>query len=206
MSDPCIICVAITGALPTKAHNPAKMRANGAIAQTPNVQFVIGVKNAMPADRDVFDFYVRTVARLFPGAPWRAVGDATLRALYEIARIGPTSMNQQPVRVIFVHSSEAKDRLAPALFPTNRPKMRAGAVLAVDALALRLTLGAPDIAIVSNLLDYQALMVHPSFDAAKVISEPVGTGPYLPGRYDVGQIGVLDRNENHTWWTAGNGV
>ena len=53
----------------------ALMHAQGKIEGTPYVQFVMGVKNAMPADREVFDFYVRTVARLFgPEAPWCAAG------------------------------------------------------------------------------------------------------------------------------------
>jgi uncharacterized protein (DUF849 family) len=46
----------------------------GQIRDTPYVQFVMGVKNAMPADKDVFDYYVRTVNRLLPGAPWCAAG------------------------------------------------------------------------------------------------------------------------------------
>ncbi len=46
----------------------------GEIADTPYIQFVMGVKNAMPADRHVFDFYVQTVNRLLPGAPWCAAG------------------------------------------------------------------------------------------------------------------------------------
>jgi 3-keto-5-aminohexanoate cleavage enzyme len=47
----------------------------GQIADRPYVQFVMGVKNAMPADRDVFDYYIRTVHRLFgPDAPWCAAG------------------------------------------------------------------------------------------------------------------------------------
>lgn len=47
----------------------------GLIAGTPYVQFVMGVKNAMPVDRQVFDFYVQTVRRLFgEGAPWCAAG------------------------------------------------------------------------------------------------------------------------------------
>ena len=52
----------------------AEMHAKGDIADTPYVQFVMGVKNAMPADKHVFDFYVETVERLFPGAPWCAAG------------------------------------------------------------------------------------------------------------------------------------
>ena len=52
----------------------AEMHKAGEISDTPYVQFVMGVKNAMPADRAVFDFYVQTVGRLFPGAPWCAAG------------------------------------------------------------------------------------------------------------------------------------
>ena len=51
------------------------MHKAGEIADTPYVQFVMGVKNAMPVDREVFDFYVHTVKRLFgEDAPWCAAG------------------------------------------------------------------------------------------------------------------------------------
>lgn len=54
----------------------AKLMADqGALVGTPYVQFVMGVKNAMPVDREVFDFYVQTVKRLFgEDAPWCAAG------------------------------------------------------------------------------------------------------------------------------------
>ncbi|QUJ77566.1 3-keto-5-aminohexanoate cleavage protein [Sulfitobacter albidus] len=54
----------------------AKLMADrGELAGVPYVQFVMGVKNAMPADKQVFDFYVATVARLFGAdAPWCAAG------------------------------------------------------------------------------------------------------------------------------------
>jgi uncharacterized protein (DUF849 family) len=55
-----------------KAH---QMWQAGQIAARPYVQFVMGVKNAMPADREVFDYYIRTVKRLFgEDAPWCAAG------------------------------------------------------------------------------------------------------------------------------------
>ena len=39
------------------------------------MQFVMGVKNAMPADREVFDYYIHTVKRLFGAdTPWCAAG------------------------------------------------------------------------------------------------------------------------------------
>lgn len=53
----------------------AEMHTRGQIANTPYVQFVMGVKNAMPADRTVFDFYIQNVKRLFgPDAHWCAAG------------------------------------------------------------------------------------------------------------------------------------
>jgi 3-keto-5-aminohexanoate cleavage enzyme len=53
----------------------AKMHKDGRIKDTPYVQFVMGVKNAMPVDRDVFDYYIHTVKRLFgEDAPWCAAG------------------------------------------------------------------------------------------------------------------------------------
>jgi 3-keto-5-aminohexanoate cleavage enzyme len=55
-----------------KAH---QMWKSGQITARPYVQFVMGVKNAMPADRHVFDYYVETVHRLFgPDTPWCAAG------------------------------------------------------------------------------------------------------------------------------------
>ena len=51
------------------------MADKGLLAGTPYVQFVMGVKNAMPVDRDVFDYYIHTVKRLFGAdAPWCAAG------------------------------------------------------------------------------------------------------------------------------------
>lgn len=53
----------------------AEMYADGRIEARPYVQFVMGVKNAMPVDRAVFEFYVATVRRLFgPEAEWCAAG------------------------------------------------------------------------------------------------------------------------------------
>ena len=52
----------------------AEMHAKGQITETPYVQFVMGVKNAMPVDRDVFDYYIKTVERLAPDAEWCAAG------------------------------------------------------------------------------------------------------------------------------------
>ncbi|MCP5037855.1 MAG: 3-keto-5-aminohexanoate cleavage protein [Rhodobacteraceae bacterium] len=52
----------------------AKMAGDGRLTSPLYVQFVMGVKNAMPVDRDVFDFYVKTLSRLAPDAQWCGAG------------------------------------------------------------------------------------------------------------------------------------
>jgi 3-hydroxypropanoate dehydrogenase len=63
----------------------------------------------------------------------RPVEDSLLRRIYEIARMGPTSANSQPMRVIFLKSPEAKERLRPALSPANVEKTMAAPVTAIVA-------------------------------------------------------------------------
>jgi len=55
-------------------HQAVKMNRDGRIPGRLYVQFVMGVKNAMPVDRDVFDYYIRTMERLAPEADWCAAG------------------------------------------------------------------------------------------------------------------------------------
>jgi len=53
-----------------------KMAEDGRLKAPLYVQFVMGVKNAMPVDKDVFDFYVKTLNRLAPDAQWCGAGIA----------------------------------------------------------------------------------------------------------------------------------
>lgn len=55
-------------------HKAAQMNRDGRIVGPLYIQFVMGVKNAMPADKETFDFYVKTVNRLVPDALWCAAG------------------------------------------------------------------------------------------------------------------------------------
>lgn len=55
-------------------HQAVAMHRAGKLPGKLYVQFVMGVKNAMPADRDVFDYYVKTLGRLAPGTEWCAAG------------------------------------------------------------------------------------------------------------------------------------
>ncbi|MGL4309408.1 MAG: ABC transporter substrate-binding protein [Paracoccaceae bacterium] len=77
---------------------------------------------------------------------------------------------------------------------------KAGAITVVDAATIKLVLGTPDIALIPNMSDYPAAIVHPSFDGGDPAANPVGTGPYLPETNEVGVKQVLVLNKDHTWW------
>lgn len=55
-------------------YQAVAMHNDGRLPKKLYVQFVMGVKNAMPADKPVFDFYVETIRRLAPDAAWCAAG------------------------------------------------------------------------------------------------------------------------------------
>ena len=51
-----------------------EMQHKGQIKAPLHVQFVMGVKSAMPVDRETFEFYVKTLKRLAPDATWTGAG------------------------------------------------------------------------------------------------------------------------------------
>ncbi len=59
------------------------------------------------------------------------VTDDQLRAIYQIMRMGPTSANSCPARIVFVRTPDAKARLIPALSPGNVDKTKAAPVTAI---------------------------------------------------------------------------
>jgi 3-hydroxypropanoate dehydrogenase len=61
----------------------------------------------------------------------RPVDDALLRQVYDLAKMGPTSANMCPMRIVFVKSPEAKELLKPALAEGNVHKTMAAPVTAI---------------------------------------------------------------------------
>jgi len=59
------------------------------------------------------------------------VTDDQLRAIYAIMKLGPTSANSSPARILFLRTPEAKARLLPALSAGNMDKTKAAPVTAV---------------------------------------------------------------------------
>jgi 3-hydroxypropanoate dehydrogenase len=64
---------------------------------------------------------------------WQAkpVSDTLLQAVWELAKMPPTSANCSPARILFVKSPEAKERLKPALSVGNRDKTMQAPVTAI---------------------------------------------------------------------------
>ena len=66
----------------------------------------------------------------------REVADGLLREIWDIARMGPTSTNGSPMRVVFVKSKAAKERLLKGLKPGNVDKTMAAPVTAITGFDL----------------------------------------------------------------------
>jgi 3-hydroxypropanoate dehydrogenase len=63
----------------------------------------------------------------------RPVPEELLREALDLAKMGPTSANQSPMRVLFLRSREAKERLRPALSPGNLDKTMGAPAVAITA-------------------------------------------------------------------------
>jgi 3-hydroxypropanoate dehydrogenase len=63
----------------------------------------------------------------------QSVSKDLLCEIYELAKMGPTSANTSPLRVLFLTTEEAKDRLLPGLMPMNVEKSKTAPVVAILA-------------------------------------------------------------------------
>jgi 3-hydroxypropanoate dehydrogenase len=73
-------------------------------------------------------------ARTFNKFKPDAVSDETLKQLYDLLKWGPTSLNAQPGRYVFLRTADAKQRLKPALSPGNTDKTMAAPVVVIVAM------------------------------------------------------------------------
>lgn len=83
-------------------------------------------------DETALDTIFRS-ARTFRHWSDRPVDDATLVAIWELARMAPTSANCSPMRIVFVKSAAAKERLRPLLAEGNVASVMSAPVTAILA-------------------------------------------------------------------------
>lgn len=82
-----------------------------------------------PAAQDLLFREART-ANTFTDEP---VTDEQIEAVYDLVKYGPTSMNQQPLRITLVRSAEARERLVKHLAEGNRDKTATAPLVAILA-------------------------------------------------------------------------
>lgn len=89
-----------------------------------------------------------------------------------------------------------------ALIDAATGKARDGAIVIVDDMTVQLNLSVPDIAIVPNMADYPALIVHRSYDAtgANLAANPIGTGPFELESHAVASKARVVRRKDGKWW------
>jgi 3-hydroxypropanoate dehydrogenase len=91
---------------------------------------------AKTASSDCLDVIFREARTHSAWLP-KAVDLDLLRQVNDLAKLGPTSANTCPMRIVFVKSAEAKARLKPALMAGNVDKTMAAPVTAIFAYDLR---------------------------------------------------------------------
>ncbi len=64
------------------------------------------------------------------------VTDDDLRAIYDLAVLGPTSANGSPARFVFCRTPEAREKLATCVSEANAPKVREASVTAIVGMDL----------------------------------------------------------------------
>lgn len=105
-------------------------------APVPTIDEIVRLKAARALDERA----LRTLfldARNANGFIDRPVPRELLERIVEVAEFGPTSTNSLPMRVVFIESREAKERLRPALSPGNVEKTMSAPVTAIIAADLR---------------------------------------------------------------------
>ena len=85
--------------------------------------------NKILSDADLDQIFRQ--ARSFNGWQDKQVSDVQLASIIDLMKMGPTSANCQPVRILFLKSAAAKKRLKPHLIPDNVEKTMSAPVVAV---------------------------------------------------------------------------
>jgi 3-hydroxypropanoate dehydrogenase len=108
---------------------------NGTFDVPPTIDEFVELKSARSLD----DRALGTIffeARTASGFVDRPLPRDLLARAVNIALMGPTSANSLPLRIVFVETAEAKERLRPAMAPTNLQKTMAAPVTAIIAADL----------------------------------------------------------------------
>jgi peptide/nickel transport system substrate-binding protein len=89
-----------------------------------------------------------------------------------------------------------------ALIDPATGKAKDGAIVRVDDMTVQLNLSTPDIAVIPNMADYPALIVHRSYEetGSNLAANPIGTGPFELEFHEVGNKARVVRRRDGKWW------
>lgn len=90
---------------------------------------------SQPLDDAALDQVFRT-ARTYNGFLDKPVSEAQLHAIWDLMKMGPTSANQMPARLVWCVSEEAKEKLAACAGGTNPDKIRKAPVSVIIGMDL----------------------------------------------------------------------
>ncbi|MET0872913.1 MAG: malonic semialdehyde reductase [Paeniglutamicibacter terrestris] len=95
-----------------------------------SIEAVTNVYDQLVIDKDTADklFLEARTANTFSSDE---VSEETLEAIYELTKMGPTMMNNQPLRITWVKSAEAREAVVGQMMEMNRPKSLSAPALAV---------------------------------------------------------------------------
>ncbi len=91
---------------------------------------------SQPLGEQALDQIFRT-ARTYNGYIDKPVSEDQLRAIWDLMKMGPTSANSLPARIVWCVSDEAKQKLADCAGGANPPKILAAPVTAIIGMDMR---------------------------------------------------------------------
>lgn len=74
-----------------------------------------------------------TEARTYKSFQDKPVSDELLTQIYDVMKWGPTASNGNPLRILFIKSAAAKEKLSPAIWELNRDRVHSAPVTAILA-------------------------------------------------------------------------
>lgn len=127
-----------------------------------------------PLGADALDLLFRE-ARSYNSWSDTPVSDDDIRAIYDLAKMGPTSANSSPARFRFVKSAEGRAKLADCASANNKPKILAAPVTVIIGFDLAFAERMPDL--------FPHMDVRPWFADPGVARETAFRNATLQGAY-----------------------
>tara|TARA_B110001454_G_scaffold215057_1_gene235822 strand:- start:2044 stop:2658 length:615 start_codon:yes stop_codon:yes gene_type:complete len=99
------------------------------------------INNILGSNEDINRIFIDTVTTY--NFLDKDVADSSLKDIYDLTKWGATSFNCSPLRLVFLKSQEAKDRIDPYLIDSNKEKVKKAPVCAIIGMDTEFFLDLP---------------------------------------------------------------